>query len=269
VALPLTPPRPRRRPAWIAQIVGIVLVVTVWWFVTSVLKLWPAFIMPPPQAVLEEFSYGLFGEAPGGRLAQSILNSLRRVATGYATALVIGLALGVLLASSRSLRETVGGWLTAIQSIPSIAFVPLAILWFGLNERAVLFVVILEGLIPVALAVSAAIQNVPPAWITAGRTLGARGVRLYTKVLLPASVPHLATGARLAWSFSWRALIGAELLTSNPGLGQALETGRNTANMALVLATLIVVGVLGGLFDLLLRRLESRVRRDHGLEVST
>ncbi|WP_084474046.1 ABC transporter permease [Deinococcus pimensis] len=253
---------------WMAQIVGILAVLFVWWLVTDVLKVWPAYILPPPEAVLEEFSYGLFGEAPGGRLTQSILNSLRRVAIGYVVALALGVLIGTLLASSRALRETVGGWLTAIQSIPSIAFVPLAILWFGLNERAVLFVVILEGLIPVALAVSAALQNVPPAWITAGRTLGARGLRLYTKVLLPASVPHLATGARLAWSFAWRALIGAELLTSNPGLGQALETGRNTANMALVLATLVVVGALGGLFDLALRRVETRVRRDYGLETA-
>lgn len=259
--------RPRRSRAWLAQIVGVLGVLFVWWFFTKIRPVFPSYVMPAPDAVLKELQYGLFGELPDGRLGVSIVNSMRRVAIGYAVALGLGLGLGMILAVAKPLRDVVGGWLTAIQSIPSIAFVPFAILLFGLNDRAVLFVVILEGLIPVALAVSSALQNVPPAWRTAGRTLGASNLQLLTKVLLPASLPNLATGARLAWSFSWRALIGAELLTANPGLGQALEIGRNTANMALVLATLVIVGVLGGLFDAVLRSLETRVRRNYGLEV--
>ena len=263
-ARPLAPPRRRRNMLW-AQLLGVALIVLAWWLLTDVFHVWEEYVFPPPQDVWEEFSYGLFGQAPGGRLGLAIANSLRRVAIGYVAALALGLTLGTLLAAFRPVREVVGGWLTALQSIPSIAFVPLAILWFGLNDRAVLFVVILEGFIPVALAVSSALQNVPPAWRTAGRTLGAAGLALYTKVLLPASLPNLATGARLAWSFSWRALIGGELLTANPGLGQLFETGRNTANMALVIATLIVVGVLGGLFDVVLRAVENQVRTNFGL----
>ncbi|WP_110885071.1 ABC transporter permease [Deinococcus yavapaiensis] len=263
----LPAPVRRRSHGWISQLVGVAALLLVWWFFTKVRPLFPSYVLPAPDAVLKELQYGLFGELPDGRLGVSIINSLRRVAIGYVTALALGLGFGMVLAASKSVRDVVGGWLTAVQSIPSIAFVPFAILLFGLNDRAVLFVVILEGFIPVTLAVSSALQNVPPGWRTAGRTLGASSTQLFTKVLLPASLPNLATGARLAWSFSWRALIGAELLTANPGLGQALEIGRNTANMALVLATILIVGVLGGLFDAVLHVLETRVRRNYGLEV--
>ncbi|MBB6097983.1 NitT/TauT family transport system permease protein [Deinobacterium chartae] len=266
--LPASLARPGRSGWWV-QLVGIAVLLGLWALVTEVLKIWPPYVMPGPGLVWQEFVYGFTGSGPDGKLGLAVLNSLRRVLIGYAVAVALGLLLGAVLAASRPLRETVGGWLTAVQSIPSIAFVPLAILWFGLNERAVLFVVILEGFIPVALSVSSALLNVPPALRIAGRTLGARGGRLYTQVLLPAALPSLASGLRVAWSFAWRALIGAELLTSNPGLGQVLETGRNISNTALVIASMIIVGALGSLFDLLLRRFEARVRRNYGLEGST
>ena len=189
--------------------------------------------------------------------------------TGFVIALASGLLVGVLLSIWKPLRDVVSGYLTAIQSVPSIAFVPLAILFFGLNERAVLAVVILEGFIPVALSVASALGNVPPALRTAGRTLGAGGLGLVTRVMLPASLPNLVGGLRTAWSYSWRALIGAELLTTNPGLGQLLEIGRNTANVALVFTTIITVGVVGALFDILIRSLESRIRYNYGLEAES
>ena len=111
-------------------------------------------------------------------------------------------------------------------------------------------------------------MNVPPALRIAGRTLGARGLDLTTGVLLPSAVPSILTGLRTAWSFAWRALVGGELLIAGAkSLGELLEVGRNTANVALVLATILIIGVIGGLFDALLRRAEGRVRRDYGLEV--
>lgn len=260
------PPLSRRARTALLQLGGLLLLLLLWWVLTDVRKIWPAYVMPGPKAVWTEISYGLFGKAPDGKLAGAILSSLRRVATGYLIAVAAGTLAGLALSAWRGLRETVGGYLMAIQSVPSIAFVPLAIVVLGLNERAVLAVVILEGFIPMALSVSSALGNVPPALRVAGRTLGAGGMGLVTRVMLPASLPSLIGGLRTAWSFSWRALIGAELLTTNPGLGQLLEIGRNTANAALVIATILIVGVVGGLFDLLIRALEGRVRRDYGLE---
>lgn len=270
MALAARPAAPKPRRSWLYQGLGVLLLIGLWYLVTDVLHVWPPYVIPGPDKVWEEIRYGIAGPGPGdGKLLMAVGSSLRRVALGYLIALCLGLAFGLVLASLRVLRETLGSYLTAIQSIPSIAFVPLAILVFGLNERAVLFVVVLEGFIPVALGVSSALLNVPPAWRVAGRTLGAGGLGMIFKVTLPASLPQAVTSLRTAWSFSWRALIGAELLTSNPGLGQLLETGRNTANMAMVLATIIIVGVVGGLFDALIRAIEARLRRDYGLEVAT
>ncbi|WP_084050802.1 ABC transporter permease [Deinococcus hopiensis] len=251
------------------QLLGLALLLALWWLVTDVLKLYPPYVFPSPKAVWTEISYGLWGHGPqDGKLLSGIGNSLRRVLIGYGLAVLLGGGVGLLLGAWRPLRETVGAYLTGLQSVPSIAFVPFAILFFGLNERAVLFVVILEGFIPVALAVSGALMNVPPSLRVAGRTLGARGPWLTAGVLLPAAVPSILTGLRTAWSFAWRALVGGELLVSaSASLGAQLEIGRNTANMALVIATILTIGVIGGLFDAVLRALEGRVRRDYGLEV--
>ena len=261
-------PRRTRSLTWLWQIGGLLIIVLIWWLLTDVFKVWPPYVFPGPGAVWEEFSYGLWGSGPqDGKLLMSVGNSLRRVAIGYALGVGLGGVIGLLMSLWRPLRDTLGAYLQGLQSVPSIAFVPFAILFLGLNERAVLFVVILEALIPVALAVSGAVLNVPPAWRTAGRTLGANNFSLVTRVLLPAALPNIVTGLRTAWSFAWRALIGAELLTANPGLGRLLEVGRNTSNVALVIATIIIVGVVGGLFDMIIRALESRIRRDYGLEV--
>lgn len=251
------------------QLLGLLLILGVWWLVTDVLKLYPPYVFPSPKAVWTEIAYGLWGTGPqDGKLLQAIAGSLRRVLTGYVIAVVLGAAVGLLMGMWHPLRVTLGSYLTGIQSVPSIAFVPFAILFLGLNERAVLFVVILEGFIPVALAVSGALLNVPPILRTAGRTLGASGLGLMLRVLLPAAIPNVLTGLRTAWSFAWRALVGGELLIAGAkSLGEQLEVGRNTANVALVLGTIIIIGLIGSLFDMLLRTVESRVRRDYGLEV--
>jgi NitT/TauT family transport system permease protein len=256
-----------RRVTW--QVLGLLLILAVWWLVTDGLKLYPPYVLPSPRAVWTEISYGLWGNGPrDGKLLAAIAGSLRRVLTGYLVAVALGLGVGLLMSLWSPIRSTVGAYLTGIQSIPSIAFVPFAILFFGLNERAVLFVVILEGFIPVALAVSGALLNVPPALRVAGRTLGAKGLSLLLRVMLPAALPSVLTGLRTAWSFAWRALVGAELLIAgSKSLGEQLEIGRNTANVALVLATILIIGIIGGLFDALLRTVESRVRREYGLAV--
>ena len=253
------------------QLGGLVLLLGVWWLVTDRLQLYPPYVFPGPGAVWTEISYGLWGSGPqDGKLLAAIGGSLRRVLTGYVAAVALGGFIGLLMGAWLPLRATLGAYLTGLQSVPSIAFVPFAILFFGLNERAVLAVVILEGFIPVALAVSGALLNVPPALQTAGRTLGARGLGLLLRVSLPAALPNVLSGLRTAWSFAWRALVGGELLIAGAkSLGEQLEVGRNTANVALVLSTILIIGVIGGVFDALLRLVEGRVRRNYGLEVNS
>ncbi|GGJ40136.1 ABC transporter permease [Deinococcus roseus] len=261
--------RKKATPIWVWQIVGVLFLLGSWYLFTSVLKLQPSYVMPTPEMVWEEYRYGFIkSDNPNdGQLIYAIGNSLRRVFTGYGIGIIIGVIIGVILSTNQILRAVVGGWLIALQSIPSIAYIPLAIIWFGLNEKAVLFVVVLEATLPVALALSGALLNVQPAVVTAGRNLGAVGLKVYTHVLLPASLPNIFTGIRVAWSFAWRALVGGELLSHAAGLGQLLETGRNVSNTALVLATMIIIGVVGVLFEQLIQRLENRVRSNYGLEV--
>lgn len=252
------------------QLLGLLLLLGAWWLVTDVLKLYPPYVFPSPKAVWTEIEYGLWGTGPqDGKLLSAIGGSLRRVLTGYFLAVALGGVVGLLMGLWLPLRATLGAYLTGLQSIPSIAFVPFAILFFGLNERAVLSVVILEGFIPVALAVSGALMNVPPTLRVAGRTLGANGLGLLLRVLLPAALPNVLTGLRTAWSFAWRALVGGELLIAGAkSLGEQLEIGRNTANVALVLATILIIGIIGGVFDGLLRAAEGWMRRTYGLEVT-
>ncbi|WP_339095449.1 ABC transporter permease [Deinococcus sp. VB343] len=252
------------------QLGGLLLILGLWWLVTDKLQVYPPYVFPGPVAVWTEISYGLWGTGPqDGKLLAAIGGSLRRVLTGYVAAVALGGVVGLLMGAWWPLRATLGAYLTGVQSVPSIAFVPFAILFFGLNERAVLAVVILEGFIPVALAVSGALLNVPPALRTAGRTLGASGLGLLLRVSLPAALPNVLSGLRTAWSFAWRALVGGELLIAGAkSLGEQLEVGRNTANVALVLSTILIIGVIGGLFDALLRLVEGRVRRNYGLEGS-
>lgn len=260
------PERQIKRPIalWVWNLVGLFVFLVLWFVATDVLKLYKPYVIPPllgEQGILIEFT-----DNPA--MWKSIPQSIMRIAIGYGTAVALGSVVGMILSISTGLRGIVGGWLTAIQSVPSIAFVPLAILWFGLNEKAVYFVVILEGFIPVALAISSSLANVSPSLRIAGRTLGAKGLGLYLKVLLPASLPSLTTALRTSWSFAWRALIGGELLTSNQGIGQLLETGRNTSNSALVIATIFVIGTLGILMDSVMRTWETTIRRNYGLEVN-
>jgi NitT/TauT family transport system permease protein len=250
------------------QILGLLIILFIWWIITDILHVWPKYIVPSPGAVWQEFRWGLKGPSPlDGKLLESIGNSMQRMLVSFAIGIMSGGIVGLFLSISRPLRDVLGAYLQGLQSIPSIAWVPLSLLFFGLTERAVYAVVILETFIPVALAVSASVLNVPPALRIAGRTLGARNFALITRVLLPGALPSIVTGLRTAWSFAWRALIGAELLTRKAGLGNTLDIGRNLGNVALVVETIIIIGVVGVLFDMLIRSYEGRIRRDYGLEV--
>jgi NitT/TauT family transport system permease protein len=266
-------PNKKGLPIWAWNLISLVVFALIWIVIVDLLKLYKPFQIPPllgENSISQEIDFGFFKSPPeGGAMLNALINSLKRIAVGFSAAIGIGFVVGMILSTSSILRGIIGAWLTGIQSVPSIAFVPLALIWFGLNEKAVLFVVILEGFIPVALAISSSIINVAPTLRTAGRTLGASGLALYLRVLLPASLPNLTSALRTAWSFAWRALIGAELLASSGGLGKMLETGRNTSSIALVMTTILLIGFLGIVMDTVMRAWETTIRRNYGLEVNS
>ncbi|MDB4964765.1 MAG: transporter permease protein [Myxococcales bacterium] len=186
---------------------------------------------------------------------------MRRLLVGYALSLVGGIGLGLALARSQTLRDSIGTIVTGLQALPSICWLPMALLWFGLSETAILFVVIAGSLLAITVATEAGVRNVPPLYTRAARTMGARGATLYLRVILPAALPAILSGMRLGWTFAWRSLMAGELLFVSGGLGQLLATGRELGDMSRVMAVMVAIVTLGLITEVLFfQRVEARVR---------
>ena len=236
-------------------------VIAVWQILAS-LSLWDSVLFPSPWEVLTS----LGDSTASGRLPIAIGISLRRLAIGYFASVVIGCVLGTALARSEALRGTIGTVLLGLQALPSICWLPLALLWFGLSEGAILFVVVMGSVLSISTATEAGVRGIPPLYLRAARSMGASGFTLYRTVVLPAALPQIVTGARLGWSFAWRSLMAAELLYVSGGLGQMLTMGRELHDMPLVLAVMVVIVGLGlGVEQLLFVRIESALHERWGL----
>ena len=236
------------------------------WQVAAAREVWPPYLLPAPGDV---WAF-LRDAAVEGTLLPAVLTSAQRVGVGFALALALGTLVGLLLARVRILDETLGSAVVGLQSLPSICWFPLALLWFGLNERAVLFVVVMGALFAVILAVRASVRGLPPLTLRAAQMLGAgSGARLWWHVLLPAILPGYLSGMRQGWAFAWRSLMAAELLSQSLriGVGHLLATGRDLNDMAMVLGTIGIILLLGLLVDrLLFFPLERVIARRWGVE---
>ena len=235
------------------------------WEAASRLGLWRPWVFPSPLAIAKSFASGV----ADWTIPLGILTSMRRLLVGYLLSLVGGVALGLALARSRTLRESIGTVVTGLQALPSICWLPMALLWFGLSETAILFVVIAGSLLAITVATEAGVRNVPPLYMRAARTMGARGATLYLRVILPAALPAILSGMRLGWTFAWRSLMAGELLFVSGGLGQLLATGRELGDMSRVMAVMVAIVTLGLVTEVLFfQRLEARVRDVWGTDRS-
>ncbi len=186
------------------------------------------------------------------QLVVANLVSLTRLIVGFAASIVAGATLGLLMWRWGEFDKFVGPLFLGFQTLPSVCWVPLGVLWFGLDEQAILFVLVMGSCFAVAIAMRDGLRTIPPLYQLAGQMMGARGWRLYRYVLLPASLPALATSLRQGFSFAWRSLMGAELLitaTANHGLGFLLETGRSFIDAAQVVAVMAVMVLIGMILD--------------------
>lgn len=209
----------------------------------------------------------IFASAKDGTLTRAVITSVLRLLVGYGVSLIGGVALGVLLARSPRLKQAVGPLILGMSSVPSICWLPLAILWFGLSEWAIQVVIVLGALLPIAVATEGAVRNVPPQLVRAARTMGARGPRLLVSVVVPAALPGILSGAKLGWTFALRSLMAGELLFVSGGLGQLLETGRDIGDTALVVAIIVTIIALGRVSEwALFGRLDREVARRWGTE---
>lgn len=245
------------------QLAAIALVLGIWQLVVMA-ELRPPWVLPGPGQVIPRLVEDL-----GGSLPAALATTLRRATVGYVLALGVGLVLGLAIVRWTLLRSAVASLITGLQTMPSIAWFPFAILLFGLSEAAIMFVIILGAAPSVANGLINGVDHIPRQLLRAGRVLGARGVDWYRLIVLPASLPSFIGGMKQAWAFAWRSLMAGELLViiaQQPSLGVQLQFQRELSDAEGLLATMIVVLVIGILVDqLLFGTLERRIRARRGL----
>jgi len=260
------PPKPSRLAriwagAW-PKLLAVGLALLIWQVV--VWTHWrPEYVLPSPWTVFDT----LFSDF--GDIMDAARTTLERGVYGFALAVVIGTVLGGLVARNRVLRTALGSMITGLQTMPSIAWFPLAILLFKLTDGAILFVVVLGAAPSIANGLISGIDHIPPITLRAGRVLGARGVTAFRHIILPAALPSFVAGLKQGWAFAWRSLLAGELLVQIPGtfsLGQRLQLERELADSAGVISVMIVILVIGILIDAFVFGVAERaIRRRYGL----
>ncbi|MFJ8106356.1 ABC transporter permease [Streptomyces sp. NPDC096132] len=249
-------------------IIAIAVVIVVWQALITFKIVDDPSKLPSPADVGTEFKDAWLE----GKLLEYVWTSVSRGLLGFLFALAIGTPLGLLVARVKFVRAAIGPILSGLQSLPSVAWVPPAVIWLGLNN-SMMYAVILLGAVPsIANGLVSGIDQVPPLFLRAGRTMGATGLRGAWHIVLPASLPGYLAGLKQGWAFSWRSLMAAEIIATSPdlgiGLGALLENGRNTSSMSMVFEAIILILFVGIAIDLLIfSPLERRVLRSRGLLV--
>jgi NitT/TauT family transport system permease protein len=227
---------------------GFFLLLILAWQLVFQAKLWSPVLLPSPVQVASYLK-----EASGdGTLVRSTIITMRRLLTGYFFGIVVGLPLGLLTARWMLVRDTLGTTALGLQTLPSVCWVPLALLWFGQTEAAMLFVVIMGTLWSVIIATETGVRNVPPIYPRAALTMGSKRLHIWLKVILPASLPFIVSGMKQGWAFAWRSLMAAEIyvtILTGFGLGQLLHFGREQQAMEQVIGVMIVIVLIGLLVD--------------------
>ncbi len=209
---------------------------------------WSAVLLPSPGSVLHYLRLAL----QDGTLLEASWVTLRRLFAGYVAGISLGLPLGLLTARFRFLRDTLGLVALGLQTLPSVCWVPLALLWFGQSEVAMFFVVVMGTVWSMIIATENGVRSVPPIYARAARTMGSTGFHTWLQVLLPASLPYVVSGMKQGWAFAWRSLMAAEIyvtVLSGFGLGHLLHYGRELNAMEQVIGIMVVIISIGLLAD--------------------
>src|SRR5260370_30881003 len=243
------------------QIIFYSALITVWALLAK-LRIWPPDLCPPSWGVGQALWDGFADHS----FWIGIAVTMKRMLIGSSLSIVLGMILGLAVSSNKFLEETLGGLLVSLQSLPSICWIPLAVLWFGLTEKAILFVVLMGSLLSVTIAMEDGRKQMPKIYAMAGRNLGAKGFRLFWSVLLPASLPFIVSGLKQGFAFGWRSLIQAEMIFLSLGLGQLLMMGRDLNDMSQVIAVMILLIILGFIIDVLVfRTMDRKLQERWGL----
>ena len=218
------------------------------WEVAFRAKIWSPVLLPSPGQVVTYIK----AAALDGTLEKATVITMRRLLIGYFIGVVMGLPLGLLTARWKLWSDTIGTLALGLQTLPSVCWVPLALLWFGQTEAAMLFVVVMGTLWSVVIATETGVRNVPPIYRRAALTMGSKQFHMWFKVILPAALPFIVSGMKQGWAFAWRSLMAAEIfvtILTGLGLGQLLHYGRELSAMEQVIGIMIVIVVIGLLAD--------------------
>ena len=211
----------------------------------------PSSFIPTPIGMGRSFVTSI----ESGDLPRAVGVTLQRLLLGYAAGLVFGIPLGLLTARFKLCQDTIGLLALGLQTLPSVCWAPLALLWFGQTEAAMFFIVIMGSLWSVLLATESGVRNIPPIYVRAARTMGSLGLHTWGKVILPASMPFVVSGMKQGWAFAWRSLMAAEIyvtVLTGFGLGRLLDFGRDNYDMNAVATIIVVIIAIGLLADKIL-----------------
>jgi len=243
------------------KIVFYVILIAIWQVVAES-NIWPNEIFPSPLEVGEDLAYS----AADGSLFYGIGTSMLRLIVGLAIAISGGIVLGIFMARIETVNQTIGSLVLGLQSIPSIAWVPLALIWFGISDAGIIFVTAIGAIFAVTINTYTGVKNIDPHYVEAARNMGAKGSQLITNVLIPAAFPYMISGFKQGWAFAWRGVIGAEILFSFLGLGFLLNVGRQTIDVSQVIAVMLVIMTIGVVVDtFVFKRIENKVMSRWGL----
>lgn len=218
------------------------------WEVLIRFNIWSHTLMPAPTDILAYYRYAF----ADGSLLEACLITIKRLLSGYFFGLLIGIPMGLLTARYQFFEDTIGTIALGLQTLPSICWAPLALLWFGQTEKAMFFIVVMGSVWSIALATDAGVKNVPPIYIRAARTMGSKGLHTWLYVILPAAFPFIVSGMKQGWAFAWRSLMAAEIyitILTGFGLGHLLHYGRELHAMEAVIGIMIVIILIGLLID--------------------
>ena len=225
----------------------------------------PTFILPAPSDIV----LYVVGAIADGKLVSAIFVTLQRLLIGYFIGIIVGIPVGMLCSRLQVFRATIGLLALGLQALPSVCWVPLAILWFGLTESSMLFVVVMGSVWSVILATMHGVNNIPPIYLRAASTMGSKGLHTWLQVITPAAFPSILGGMKQGWAFAWRSLMAAEIsvqIITGIGLGQLLDGGKNLSDMAQVMGVMFIVIFIGLIVDkALFSPLEDKLRKKWGI----
>jgi NitT/TauT family transport system permease protein len=232
---------------WLFSMLALVSAITIWYLIAA-FKVFPEYTLPSPQAVLQCFRQ----EAADGRLLDNTVASLWRVFAGFTIAAVIGIPLGLVIGRNNKIRASLLPGLNFFRFLSPLAWIPFAILWFQIGDKAAIFLIVLSTVFPLAIATLSAMATIPNIYYRIARDYNYTGYRLFFKMILPAILPQLITGIRVSYGIAWVVIVAAEMVGCQNGLGYGIWDARNGLRLDLAVCYMITIGLVGLAVDRLI-----------------